>query len=56
VHVFHKEERSFYNLDRLWGDAKRTEVLDPLEVPSLAAKKSRTMVRKPKKKKQTKPE
>jgi ribosome-associated protein len=55
VHIFHKEERSFYNLDRLWGDAKRTEVLDPLEVPSPAAKKSRTTVRKPKKKKQPEP-
>jgi ribosome-associated protein len=21
VHVFHKDERSYYNLERLWGDA-----------------------------------
>lgn len=21
VHVFHREERSYYNLERLWGDA-----------------------------------
>jgi ribosome-associated protein len=46
VHVFHKEERSFYNLDRLWGDAKRTEVVDPLLTPKPAAKKSRTASRK----------
>jgi ribosome-associated protein len=52
VHIFHKEERSFYNLDRLWGDAKRMEVHDPLEAPLPAAKKSRAAVRKPMKKKQ----
>ncbi|MEA5632571.1 RsfS/YbeB/iojap family protein, partial [Bacillus velezensis] len=21
VHVFHKDERSYYNLEKLWGDA-----------------------------------
>ncbi|MBF8247492.1 MAG: iojap-like protein [Bacteroidetes bacterium] len=31
VHIFHKEERSFYNLERLWGDAKFTEMRDELE-------------------------
>jgi ribosome-associated protein len=52
VHVFHKEERLFYNLDRLWGDAKRTEVQDPLEAPKLATKTHRVTIRKPMKKKQ----
>lgn len=26
VHVFHKDERSYYNLERLWGDAPQLEV------------------------------
>lgn len=25
VHVFHKEEREYYNLERLWADAKVVE-------------------------------
>jgi ribosome-associated protein len=56
VHIFHKEERSFYNLDRLWGDAKRTEVHDPLDVPKTGAKKNRSVKRKPLKKQKTDPE
>lgn len=27
-HVFHKDERTYYNLERLWGDAERI----PLEI------------------------
>ncbi|MGE5676231.1 MAG: ribosome silencing factor [Mycobacterium leprae] len=29
VHVMHEEERQFYNLDRLWGDALLLEVSMP---------------------------
>jgi ribosome-associated protein len=31
VHVFHKEARSFYRLERLWADAKMTVVGDRAE-------------------------
>ncbi|MCS1350406.1 ribosome silencing factor [Mechercharimyces sp. CAU 1602] len=26
VHVFHKDERDFYGLERLWGDAQHVQV------------------------------
>ncbi|MCM3765356.1 ribosome silencing factor [Neobacillus niacini] len=30
VHVFHRDERSYYNLERLWGDAPREDILSEL--------------------------
>ncbi len=27
-HVFHKDERSYYNLERLWGDAEEVSIGD----------------------------
>jgi ribosome-associated protein len=29
VHVFKKEAREFYNIEKLWGDATSIEVVDP---------------------------
>lgn len=26
VHIFHRDEREFYNLERLWGDAKLVQL------------------------------
>lgn len=30
AHVFHRDERIYYNLERLWGDAPRVDVLSGL--------------------------
>jgi len=29
VHIFSPEARAFYSLERLWGNAKRTEIAEP---------------------------
>ena len=56
AHIFHKEERSFYNLERLWGDARRTEVKDELVTAKPASISRRTTMRRATKKKQVRKE
>lgn len=31
AHVFHRDERSYYNLERLWGDAKVEDIQSELQ-------------------------
>ena len=35
VHIFHPETREFYGLERLWGDAKFTEIKDEDETSGI---------------------
>jgi ribosome-associated protein len=43
VHVFHRETRSYYNLERLWGDAKTTLIEDKLEQIDVIKPKGKTV-------------
>ena len=42
VHVFHYEKRKFYNLERLWGDAKIVNATQDHEKQTKRTRRSRT--------------
>lgn len=42
VHIFKKEAREFYNIEKLWGDAPSIEVVDPELRKKVAKPKAKT--------------
>lgn len=39
AHIFKKDAREYYSLEKLWGDAHITDVQDPALKPAVTAKK-----------------
>lgn len=46
VHVFKKDAREYYNLEKLWGDAPVIEAVDPLLKPKKTVRKTTTRKKK----------
>lgn len=53
LHIFHRNTRAYYSLEKLWGDAKIRKVGDEAPKRRTAAQKARKLNRTPTKRKRT---